>query len=206
MAYDGQPYNGGTLVYPDTYQPGAPMAGGAFSQSLENLYYLGRNQSRVVFQQSYAWNATHPTIYTESLGFAIIAGAHTHIAEGYAYVPLEATHLRAWILFGGIPLGSTVANHRIGITGGPVGATVEQAISPAQFGSNEAAASSLIAYDWSPGASPVDSASAYRSDVEVSLDGVTLDDVLHVYVEGCLVAANATAYRPLFIACAWECR
>lgn len=206
MTFDGQPYGGGSLIYPDTYQPSAPFAGGALSQGLENLYYMARNHSRLVLQQSYAWNELDQDIYTAELGFAIVAGAHTHIAEGYAYLPDQATHLVGYVLFGGIPLGSTVANHRIGITGSALGATVEQAVSAAQFGSSVAAASSLISFDWSPGNAPVDGASAYQARVEVSLEGVDLDEVQHVYVEGCLIAANATAYRPHFISVFWESR
>lgn len=207
MGFDGQNYGSASFVFPSTYHPGSPFSGVALSTTLSNLYFLGRTQSQVVFQQCYGWNGIDPEVNANAAGLSIIAAIHTEIAHGFARIPAEATFLRCFVTFAGMPLGDAVANHSLSIIGGPAGTTIETSVPAATtYDSHLSLAQGILAPNWIPSASPaggVDPA-MHVADFGVSLAIVDLDDDVEFSVKGCIVGDVATAYRPMFCSVWWE--
>jgi len=132
MVFDGRQsgHPDAKLIYPYVCHPSAPLTGFAFGQILEIAYFCAHNSASPVIDTYYpvAWrsqNAFKSRMLILSLSFV-------RVAEGFRYIPNEATHLvceSTFTVFDAVQEAS--AFHRVCTSIGGVvnGATVETYIS-----------------------------------------------------------------------------
>lgn len=206
MTLDGQPYASGSFVFPASYNSASSLNGVALSTTLSNLYFLTRQQGRMVFQVAYGWNGQTPAINSAVAGYSCIAVVHSQVAHAYARIPLEATHLVAFVTFGAQPLGEATVEHRITI-GANVGANVTfpiratSADNALEAGQAALAIVGLNAPNWAASNSAV-----YVASCDVHLSGLDLSIDREIIVEGCVTGDVPVPYRPWFVSCFWEVR
>lgn len=205
MTFDGQPYASGAFVFPSNYNSGSSWNGIGLSTTLSNLYFLARNQARMVFQVAYGWNDQTPAINAAAAGYSCIAAVHSEIAHVYARIPAEATRLQAFITFGAQPIAQAEAQHLIRVVGGHTGSSVDIPIQATSFDNALAIGNGLNAPDWSPANTPLSGHPAiYHTNCDVTLAGTDLSVDREIVVEGCIVGGIPVPYRPWFVSCWWE--
>jgi hypothetical protein len=192
---DGRDYQGAQLIYPGAHSPQAGFSGIAQAQALESLYYTGRFNSRLAFQQCFGFNFADSTLY-DATAIGITTSGLTRVGEGFVYIPAEVTHLRAWIVFASFPETdssnvATTPHHQIYIAGGNSG---DETLGAEQLDNARSFVQGRV-----PGI-------CYRAEVEMSLEGMTLEQSFEVVVTGFLGGPYSNSYRPFHVSCIMETR
>lgn len=204
MPYDEIPYQDGSAIYPIAYHPGAPLTSDMTSKAKRTLYYLDRNKSRLMFQQTWPFNGQVPSVYVGLSDFVTIPSSFTYIAEGDAYVGAGANRIAAWVLWGGQAISEAEVAHRITAYNGTA---TEVGLAEAE--TMGASAVTNFTETWGgqlrPDVGPSGQGHTYLTYCEVDLNGMALDRDVTVHLEVQIDAKFSASYRPIFVSCFWFC-
>ena len=208
MTYDGVPYSSGRLVSPMAYHSDASFNGAALGQSLSNLYYVGREASRLMVQQNFGFNLTNPSLLTAG-GYAAAPMDFALITEGYAWIPAEATHVHATIVFGALAYAEGVkAYHSLTVKDAgdahSAYAEVEQDV-PVTGSINGVLGPHPVLQDAFLPTRKLGSAFSV-AQVLVDITGLTRAGVVRAYVGAYSDSSIAETYRPFSVCVIWQVR
>lgn len=198
MTFDGINWSEPALISAYAYAPLSPFGPDVIARSMLTSYFEGRKGGRRLLQQSYGFNgAVHNGGGTNVLSTGLVA-----VADSYATIETEWTHVRAAILYSAYAFVVTEAHHRVLVNDGTTtntGTTITREV-PAGVYQDSGVEGAFL---------PSEFASAHQQlfieEVSVSLSGLTLPCEAHVIIEGNVdgsLAGLAASYR-VYYAVAW---
>jgi hypothetical protein len=209
MAFDGRDYLDASPVYPSAYHSKAPLTGPALGRVLRIAYMYARRHGQLVICQNYPLNFRNTA---STLSHSVEDhSTFSRVAEGFRYVPDQATHLVAQIVFMvWDPNDSTSAYHRIRVTGG--GNTDNGSSTELALQNQVATRGVIVDTSFGPGGigiGPPFEYDTYRSRCEVALTNVSAGQDCEIYVEGYAADRSGSpgrSYTPIVVTAWWEVR
>jgi hypothetical protein len=222
MSFDGLKYKSAAYTLPTYYHPGAPFQSQAVANCLQNSYFAGQQNARLVLQAVFPSPVGLPYANQEDL--VVHNGSDVLIAEGYAFLPENITHLCAAINYGAISMDGGKIDHKLKITNASAAtlSTTQTDVIPS-LGASRPPANTYSALGWPPGLATHSSGAARAqptatSSVNIELEksgtpSIALGQVCTIEVYGHAYfirpgsgTRDAEFYRPHFISVWTETR
>lgn len=198
MTFDGINWSEPALISAYAYAPLSPFGPDVVARSLLTAYFEGRKGGRRLLQQCYGYNG----LVHNGGGTNVLSTGLVSIADGYATLEDQWTHVRAVILYSAFAFVVTQAHHRVLVNDGTTtstGTTITREIPQGVFQDSGVEGAFM----------PSEFASAHEQlfieEVSVTLSGLTLPCEAHVSLEGNVdgsLGGLAASYR-VYYACAW---
>jgi len=227
MAFDGKKYTEASNTLPVYYHSGAPFQGPAVSNCLQNAYYAGQQNSRLVIQQ--AWPVNAKRVGSNQEEYTLQTNALTVIAQNWAHIPENITHLSCSVIYAAAAWEGRVGTveHKLTITNAASAAlsaarsdnitnqTPGYVSSPPGVGSAAQRISAIYAAQAALNKIDLVPLSRTSAEIVIEKDGaalIALDQICDIKLEARAYSADsagtetAALYRPHFVSVFWEVR
>lgn len=193
MPFDGVEWSQPVFIPPYAYHAHAPLTAEVLSAGFINAYVAARRNGRRVHEQVapfFGRSSTEGDFPQWHTATSLVP-----VADGYAWAQADWTHARAFVVYRAITVVDAIAYHRLVATDGSntaTGTTTEQAIATngQLFGSPQTG-------HVGPTAETAGNVNGglFGSWAEVALETLTLDQTIHLQLEGYAGVLGSGYYR-----------